>query len=149
MINKIAQTRPVRILVADDNSDDLVMLREAFRQEPIPAELHAVANDDELLAFLHRADAYIQMKRPHVVLLDIDLPDRGGLATLVKLKADSTFLALPVVLIGTSRDSADVRQAYAAGACGYIAKPLTFDALAEIVHVFVSYWSLVSLVPEG
>lgn len=140
-------TEPIQILIADDKTDDLVMLREAFHRQPIAVKLDTVLDGEEALAYLRQKDPHAQAKRPHLVLLDVMIPQKGGFEVLAELKSDPSLAVLPVVLLATSRHKADIERAYALGASGYIAKPVTFDALREIVQAFVGYWTRVVCVP--
>lgn len=128
--------RPLRIVVIDDNEDDVLLLREAL-EELAGVELVAAAADGE--AGLDCLEECLRQEGlPDLVLLDLNLPGRNGIEILQALKADPRLQGLPVVLLSTSNLESDIHRALAQGAESYLSKPARFDVLQDELQRLVS-----------
>ena len=81
------------------------------------------------------------------MLLDIDMPKKGGFEVLAEVKADPQLRHLPIIMLTTSERDEDVLRSFAGGACSYVTKPVRFAAFCEVVRLFALYWTLVSRIP--
>jgi CheY-like chemotaxis protein len=141
--------RPIEILLAEDNDDDIVMIREAFEGSKLTLQLNVVRNGQEALDYLRQRGTYRNAPRPGLVLLDINMPVRDGFEVLDDIKGDPRLAMLPVVMLTSSEREDDIVRAYSGGACSYIAKPLTLDEFQSVIQWFELYWTLVSHVPAA
>jgi CheY-like chemotaxis protein len=141
------EARPITILLAEDNDDDIVLIREAFAQGKLVNVLDVVKDGDEALAYLHQG-RYADAELPGLVLLDINMPKRNGLEVLREIKADPALRHLPVIMLTTSRREEDVVASYTEGACTFIPKPVKFGELTNVVKQFELYWALVARIPS-
>lgn len=139
--------RPVDILLADDNDDDILLLQESFAAEHMANLVSVVKDGEEALTYLRRQDPYASAVRPSLVLLDINMPKKSGLEVLREMKQDPELRSLPAVILTTSRREEDVVRSYAEGACSFITKPPDFAKLQEVMHQFSLYWALVARIP--
>ena len=139
--------QPIEILVVEDNEDDVVLLRESMKDEGLVNVLQVVHDGEEALAYLRREAPYEDVRRPGLVLLDINMPRTNGFEVLKALKADEVLRAIPVVVLTTSSRDEDVVRSYSNGACSFVTKPVLFEDLRQVVKQFSLYWSLVSRVP--
>ena len=132
------------ILLVEDDEDDETLLREAYRRARVGFPLE-VARDgvDALAAVVESA------QRPALVLLDLKLPRLSGFELLARLRGDARTRALPVVVLTSSREQADVDRCYAAGANSYLVKPLDFGELEAMVRDLLRYWLRHSEAPPG
>lgn len=121
------------VLLVEDDPGSVLITREAFEVTRAPGKLHVVGDGDLALEFLHRARGYTDAPRPSLILLDINLPRRSGLEVLAEVKASEHLLTIPVVMLSTSQDEADVLRSYQLHANAYIAKPTTFDLFTEAI----------------
>lgn len=131
------------ILMAEDDPDDRALVLEAFRKARLPGELRTVKDGQELLDYLYNRDEFCfteNAPKPHLILLDLNLPGLDGHEVLAEIKADSMLRRIPVVVLTTSQDRQDVIRSYTAGASSYIAKPQTFDDLVDIIGLLSKYW---------
>ncbi len=132
------------VLLVEDNPDDVVMIREAFEQSLTPIQLYVVSNGEQAIKFVRRTDA--DAPRPSLILLDLNLPIRNGLDVLAELKGDTEFLAIPIVVLTTSRAPNDIQQCYSLHANAYIVKPPDFDGFADVIkQIATCFLSLISL----
>jgi CheY-like chemotaxis protein len=140
-------TRPFDILIAEDNEDDILLIREAFEEVNLVNRIAVVRDGEEALAYLRGEEPYPESPFPGMVLLDINMPKKTGLEVLTEIKADPRFRALPVVMLTVSERDEDIIRSFEQGACSYIRKPVTFTRFITIVKEFEMYWTLISKIP--
>lgn len=124
------------ILVADDNADDVFLLRQAFRRAGVDTRLSAVSDGLELWWYLEGKDGYADREAhpwPDLVLLDLNMPRLGGFDVLQRLRADERFRGMIIHVVTASAREADVRRAYELHANSYITKPTRIDELSVFV----------------
>jgi CheY-like chemotaxis protein len=145
--------RQLTVLLVEDNPRDVRLTQRAFQQAGLPHDLRVVRDGDEALAYLHREGAYKETEtapRPDVILLDLNLPRMGGHELLRKVKQDSRFKQVPIIVLTTSERPDDVRLAYDAGANAYLLKPVEFNRFTEVIGQLGKFWlEIVELPPEG
>jgi CheY-like chemotaxis protein len=141
--------KPLDILLAEDNEDDILMTREAFEKANVVNIMHVVKDGEEVMTYLRKQGPYKDVPMPGLLLLDIGMPKRDGLQVLKEIKADPNLQHLPVVMLTTSSREEDILKSFKAGACSYISKPIAFRNFHEVVKAFKLYWTLVSKVPNG
>jgi CheY-like chemotaxis protein len=78
--------------------------------------------------------------RPSLILLDLNMPVKDGRQALVEIKSDPNLRKIPVVVLSTSYDSQDILESYAVGASSYIAKPVSFEKLVDMIKTLATYW---------
>src|SRR4051812_12055297 len=95
-------SQPIDILLVEDNPGDVRLTREAMIDARVHNELHVVSDGMQALAYLRREPPYAEACRPDLVLLDLNLPKKGGLEVLGEIKADANLRRIPVVILTTS-----------------------------------------------
>ena len=145
--------RPITILMADDDPDDRLMTREAFEESRLANDLRFVEDGEELMDYLKRRGKYADpaaSPRPGLILLDLNMPRKDGREALRELKADPELKRIRVIIMTTSKAEEDIIRTYDLSAASYIAKPVTFDALVEVVRTLGKYWlEIVELPGDG
>jgi len=139
---------PIEVLLAEDNDDDILMIRTAFARSKLINVLNVVKDGEEALAYLRRQGRYVDTHPPGLVLLDLNMPKKNGFEVLQELKADPAIRHLPVVILTTSRQEEDVVRSYADGAASFIIKPEGLGALQTLTERFELYWARVARVPH-
>jgi CheY-like chemotaxis protein len=143
---------PITILVADDDADDRMMIKEAFDDSKLNNRLDFVEDGEQLMAYLRREGKYAGRAGepfPGLILLDLNMPKMDGREALRELKADPVLHRIPVVVLTTSRAEEDIVRTYGLGVNSFITKPVTFDRLVDVVKILCSYWiEIVALPPE-
>jgi CheY-like chemotaxis protein len=146
------QSRPITILVAEDDADDRMMIEEAFEESRLANEVHFVEDGEQLLSYLQREGEFAHLAgRPYpgVILLDLNMPKKDGREALRELKACPELCRIPVVILTTSQAEEDIVRTYGLGVSSFITKPVTFDGLVDAVNVLCRYWiEIVALPPE-
>lgn len=131
------------VLLAEDNPDDVVLVRRAWRRCNLAVGLQVVTDGEAALHYLQGQGQYGDRQRfplPSLLLLDWKLPRQTGLEVLRKVRGDPVHDQLPVVILTSSSEDEDVRAAYAARANSYLLKPVTSDALAALLSSAGKYW---------
>lgn len=131
------------ILMADDDADDRLLAREAMHESRVLNELYFVEDGVQLLRYLRGEDEYADRElhpMPGLILLDLNMPKMDGREALAQIKADPELRRIPVVILTTSKAEEDMAKGYDLGAASYIAKPVTFDALVELMRTLGKYW---------
>ncbi len=135
------------ILYADDNADDRLLLKNAVAERFPSVSLHAVCDGEAAIAHLRSSLERGQHGLPHVVLLDLNMPRKSGLATLAELKADPILRRLPVVIVAGSYRPYDPDNALRLGAAGFMRKPRSQQELFDTLTDISSHWASASTTP--
>ncbi len=132
----------VDVLLVEDDAGDVLIVREAFEYHKIRNTLHVVTDGEQALRFVRQAGEFADVPRPGLIMLDLNLPRRGGLEVLAELKADPGLRVIPVVILTTSRSEEDILRSYSLHANAYVSKPVDFeqfmDAIRQIDNFFVT-----------
>lgn len=140
---------PIEILLVEDNPADVRLTREALRTAKLLNALHVVGDGEAALAFLRRRPPYQAMRRPGLVLLDLNLPGIDGRHVLDEIKNDPALRTIPVIVLTTSAARDDVVGSYARHANCYITKPVDFSEFVNAIQRIEEFWlSLVTLPAE-
>lgn len=140
------------LLLVEDNEDDAFFLRRALNKagvEQIPVHL---GDGRETLAYLAGEGAYADRAAhplPAVIFLDLNLPYKTGLQVLEWIRQRPEFARIVVIVLTSSREESDVRQAYRLGANSYVVKPSSADQLVEIAKAFRLWWLEMNLFDAG
>jgi CheY-like chemotaxis protein len=142
-LNSQAKKKPITILMADDDPDDRKLILEAFEENHLANELRFVEDGEELLDYLNHRGKYLvpdSAPRPGIILLDLNMPRKDGREALAEMRNDPRFRGIRVVIMTTSRAEEDVVRSYDLSAASYIAKPMTFERLVEVIRALGKYW---------
>jgi CheY-like chemotaxis protein len=114
----------------------------AFKRRRVTNTIHVARDGEEALAWLPRWESGEPW--PAVILLDLKLPKVDGLEVLRQIKQHATLCVIPVVVLTTSEESADVQAAYHLGANSYIVKPVEFEKFMDVSEKIDLYWTVVN-----
>jgi two-component system response regulator len=130
------------ILLAEDDAVVAELVQHALASHnPAPRVVH-VRDGVDTLNFLYARGPYQHrdLINPAVVILDVKMPKLDGLEVLRQLKADDRLKCIPVVMLTSSQDERDVREAYQLGANAYVVKPVEFRRFAAVLKDLASFW---------
>lgn len=128
------------ILLVDDNPADLDLTIDAMAQSSWPSHVSTVSDGAEAIAYLRREGKYSGASRPHLVLLDLNLPRKGGRSVLAEVKTDPSLRRIPVVIFSTSQAAKDIERSYELGANSYVSKPPTLAGWVAAVKLLKDFW---------
>lgn len=137
------------ILLVEDNEGDILLTLEAFEEYRIKTDISVVKNGREALDFLFMRGAFSKVKRPDLILLDINMPIFNGHQVLQQLKADPSLKKIPVIMLTTSSDQKDIDKAYENYCNGYLKKPLEVSEFLKAVQKIEEFWLELSTIPKS
>ena len=141
--------KPIEILLVEDNPGDVRLTIEALKEAKVINHLTVVKDGVEALAFLRRQGSYDTAPRPHLILLDLNLPRKDGREVLADIKTDDNLKRIPVVVLTTSQDERDVLKSYNLHANCYITKPVDLDQFVRVVRSIEDFWLGIVVLPAS
>jgi chemotaxis family two-component system response regulator Rcp1 len=133
-------TTMAEILLVDDNPADLDLTIDALAQSPWRTHVSTVSDGDEAMNYLQQEGKYAEAIRPHLVLLDLNLPRKDGRSVLADMKSKPALRRIPVVIFSTSRARKDIESSYELGANSYVSKPPTLSEWVSAVKLLNEFW---------
>lgn len=143
-------TKPVPILLAEDDPDDQYLINEALEENQLNTRLYIVSDGEELMDYLYRRGKYEDSQKwpmPKLILLDLNMPRKDGREALREIKADPELRQIPIVALTTSKAEEDIVNTYANGVSGFVTKPVSFTGLREVMKAIDLYWLQVNRLP--
>jgi chemotaxis family two-component system response regulator Rcp1 len=140
---------PIVILLVEDNPGDVRLTIEELKDNKIRNSVHVVSDGIEALAFLRREGSYANAVRPHLVLLDLNLPKKDGREVLAEISEDPDLQGIPVVALTSSDAVVDMYTAYSLGVDAYVTKPLDLAKFMAIVKAIDHFALTVVALPHG
>ncbi|HEX3473612.1 MAG TPA: response regulator [Kofleriaceae bacterium] len=132
----------LNILLVDDDEVDVMTVKRAFSRANITNKLFVATDGIEALSLL-RSDSVPAARR--LVLLDLNMPRMSGIELLREIRADPALHAITVIVLTTSNEDRDRVEAYQLNVAGYLLKPVTFHAFAEVMSTLNKYWTLMEM----
>ena len=132
--------RPMEILLVEDNLDDARTTIEALQQGGVKCRVSLVRDGEEALTFLHRSGIFARAPRPDLILLDMELPKKGGREVLGAIRADQTLQAIPVVVLTVSLVHKAILQGDGLHIDGFLPKPVSLDRFIQVVRSLRQSW---------
>jgi CheY-like chemotaxis protein len=134
---------PIVILVVEDDPAHAEIIRRNFEASRLANRLLAVEDGQAALDYLNREGKYNDADKfpmPNLILLDLRLPLVDGLEVLKIIKSDRKLTTIPVVILTTSSDEADMVKAYEHHANSFLVKPVDFTQFSKLMETFGYYW---------
>lgn len=144
----LRKTRPVHILLIEDNPGDVRLTQEAFKEGKLTINLDVTMDGVEAIKYLRKQDKYQQVNRPDLILLDLNLPKKDGREVLKEIKADDELKQIPVVILTTSNAEQDIMKSYNLHVNCYINKPVDFDKFFDIIQKIEEFWLSTAILPS-
>ncbi len=141
--------KPVEILLVEDNPGDVRLTKEALKEAKVINHLTVLKDGVEALAFLRREGPYAKAPRPHLILLDLNLPKKDGREVLAEIKDDEQLKRIPVVVLTTSQNEQDVLKTYNLHANCYITKPVGLNQFITVVKSIEDFWLGIVVLPKN
>jgi CheY-like chemotaxis protein len=140
-----------RILLAEDNQNDVELTLSALEEYNLANEVVVVRDGVEVLDYLFKRGQFADHANgiPAVILLDLKMPRMDGLEVLRQLREDARFKRVPVVMITSSREEQDLVRSYEFGVNAYVVKPVDFQKFVECIKQIGFFWALINEPPPG
>jgi two-component system, chemotaxis family, response regulator Rcp1 len=140
------RSRWIDILHVEDNPAEAELLREALSRFP-GLSVRTAQDGAAALAYLRDAAADGAARRPHLVLLDLNLPVVDGRRVLAQLKTDPALRAIPVIVFSSSTLHEDLILAYQLGANAFVVKPPSLAEYQLVVERLCAFWCQAAALP--
>jgi chemotaxis family two-component system response regulator Rcp1 len=141
--------KQIEILLVEDNDGDIRLTQEALKEGRLNNRLSVATDGVEALAFLRREGKYADAPRPHLILLDLNLPKKDGREVLSAIKADPALRRIPVVVLTTSKAEMDVMRAYDEHANCFINKPVDLEQFLRVIRTIEDFWLSIVALPAA
>lgn len=137
------------LLLVDDSAKDRELIMAALQENHISNRIDVTRDGEEALDYLYRRSGFAGRNpgNPAVVLLDIKMPKVDGLEVLRQIKTDEQLKMIPVVILTSSREEADLIKSYQLGVNAYVVKPLDFNDFFDAVKELGVFWALLNETP--
>jgi chemotaxis family two-component system response regulator Rcp1 len=130
----------LEVLLVEDSPGDVRLTQEAFREANRAIRLHVASDGVEAMAFLRKQGSHAHAPRPHLILLDLNLPKMDGREVLAHIKEDELLKTIPTVILTTSEAEGDILTSYKLQANCYLTKPVQLDEFEAIVRSINDFW---------
>jgi len=135
------------ILLVDDNPDDIMIAKRAFKKCAIRNKVYVTEDGEEAIQFLRKEGTYKDVPKSGLVILDLNMPKVDGFEVLKTIKGDSKLKSIPIIVLTSSSRSEDVERAYKLGCNSFVVKPASFEDFVEAVMEIKRYWLTLSKIP--
>lgn len=126
----------LKILLVEDNIIEILKLKRAIENLGMNHEVLEAENGEIALDSIKQEEI-----NPDIVLLDLNMPKMNGLEFLAKVRNDESIKHLPIIILSTSNNNRDLKEAYKLGVSGYILKPLKYEDYVKKIEYTLQYWS--------
>jgi CheY-like chemotaxis protein len=144
------EKRLYNILIADDDSDDRQMIKEAFEENNFSSNFYFVEDGEELVDYLNYKGKYQNDKTKRcldLILLDLNMPKKDGREALKEIKSNPALKSIPVIVMTTSKLKDDIMKSYSMGVNCFISKPTTYSGLIEVTRSIIKHWFEIAQLP--
>ena len=147
-ILKTRRTRPLNILLVDDNASDEILMTKAMEDSEEEIELNSIQDPEKVLDYLRHHEEKYGKPRPDVIFLDITMPKIDGLTLLKQIKREQNINEIPVIMLTNSINAKEMKDGYKNHASGFIPKSVDYAEFAERVFFAIRYWSQSVVLPR-
>ena len=149
MQNANSYAPAIQVLLVEDNPGDVRLTREAFQDAKVHLEMYVAVDGVEAMSFLLKEGKFADSPRPDLILLDLNLPRKGGREVLREIKEHPILKTIPVVILTTSASDVDIEASYLLHANCYISKPVDMEGFLTVVRSIDDFWLSVVKLPVG
>ena len=139
--------REIRILLVEDSPSDAELAMRAFANSSFRNNVSHAKDGVEALEMLRREGRFRECARPDLIFLDLNMPRKDGRQVLVEIRQDADLVSIPVIVMTTSTDDADVIDCYRLGTNSYLVKPVELTDFFALIEDVQQYWCKTSLLP--
>jgi CheY-like chemotaxis protein len=140
------------ILVAEDDEDYVILIKQVFMKAHIPNPIHVVWNGEEAISYLKGTGKYSNRDEyplPDIFLLDLKMPRINGFEVLKWVRAQPSLSALRILVLTSSDEIRDVNEAYQLGANSFLVKPMDFEDFTNLSRLIADFWFKASRTPDS
>ncbi len=134
------KSNEINILLAEDNPGDVFLIKQALNQNGLPYQLAQVSDGEEIMKFLYQQEKYKNSVRPHLIILDLNLPKKHGFDVLKEIKEDEKLKTIPIVILTSSKSEKDILKSYSLHASCYLTKPVDLTEFMAAIQSLKEFW---------
>lgn len=137
------QTRVIEILIADDDAEDTMLIKDALKESRLKNGVQSVEDGEQLMQYLRNEGKYSDKNKyptPGIILLDLNMPKKDGREALKEIKSDKYLRTIPIVILTTSKAEEDILKTYNLGVNSFITKPVKFSMMVDVMKTLNKYW---------
>lgn len=139
--------REIRILLVEDSPSDAELAMRAFANSSFKNTVSHARDGVEALEMLRREGRFLNCPRPDLIFLDLNMPRKDGRQVLAEIRQDADLSSIPVIVMTTSSEDADVVDCYRLGTNSYLVKPVELPEFFALIEDAQKYWCTTSLLP--
>jgi two-component system, chemotaxis family, response regulator Rcp1 len=139
----------IDILLVEDNEGDARLAKEALKESKVLNNVYHVPDGVEAMEFLRKEGKYADAPRPHLILLDLNMPRKDGREVLAEIKGDENLKRIPVVVLTISNDEMDIFKTYNLHVNCFITKPIDFDQFLRVIRSIEDFWLTIVQLPHN
>jgi len=139
------------VLLVEDDLNEIFLVKRAFKMARVQSPLHIVTDGVEAMNYLRGQDRFSDRRAyplPKLIVMDIKMPRKSGFEVLEWVKRDPLLRRIPIVIVSSSENPADINRSYELGANAYMVKPVDFQAVEHLFQSITHYWGLECAKPE-
>ncbi len=140
--------KPLEILLVEDDDADVILTKKSLEHNRILVRINVVPDGTNALKYLKKSGEYAHVRKPDLIVLDLNLPGKNGIEILKEIKADNDLRHIPVVILTTSAAEEDVVNSYNLGVNCYITKPMDLDQFKNVVQSIRQFWFSIVTLPN-
>jgi len=132
--------KSINILLVEDNLGDIELTRESLRRGRLKNKLTVVEDGELALDYLFQRGEFESVSRPDIILLDLNLPKVSGREVLAAVKAHSDTKDIPIIILSSSYDAKDIKEAYKLHANCFVTKPVLLNQFIDVIQSVETFW---------
>ena len=140
-------SRPIKILLVEDSFSDIKLISKALEEVSVHHCLEVVSSGTAAIAFLLKQGKYCNCFRPDIILLDMHLPEKNGIAVLREIKSNPQISNIPVIMLTASTNNRDIAECYQQEANCYLVKPNNLQEFKETIKSLTDFWLQIVKLP--
>lgn len=144
-----SQSRPVEILLIEDNPGDVILTKEAFATAKINNTISVARDGEVAMQILNREEKYKNTPKPDLILLDLNMPKKDGRDVLAEIKNNPDLRRIPVIILTSSKAERDILETYDLHANSYLVKPVTLSQFSKVVSAIENFWFTIVVLPPA
>jgi CheY-like chemotaxis protein len=151
MTDYYTEEKKFTVLLVEDDLNDIFLVKRAFKKAQIQNPLQVVTDGQEAVHYLRGEGRYADREAyplPKLVVMDIKMPRRTGFEVLEWAKHNGPLRRIPIIIVSSSDNPADINRAYELGANAYMVKPVDYRAVEKLFESITHYWGLECAKPE-
>jgi len=142
------ESKPLEILLVEDNPADVMLLEDFMRRSKVINNFNTVENGAQALDYLYKKGKYADVKTPHLILLDLNMPIKGGREVLAEVKENTALKHIPIIVLTSSQGEQDIFNSYALHANCYLSKPTDLEQFHKMMSIVEYFWMHLAKLPN-